>query len=551
MGPKKTKKKIAGELGCHDISKDLSRTKPKPVNHYLKPARTVPPVDIAFPKQEDDAELLLDALIAFETQMDEGVEYGRPLGLSDRYLAAYANDRKPGARVVPTMDPELTNNEPSVTEHVAPHHVGSAFNESSRDIETYDQHDTWNEIGGPSSPDIILPPSGQGNNVAGLGNDIPRTLPPESLEVANRFLNHSFDSDGLFPDTVEVDEFPMDDEDMERLIQAIAPPSEQHGPENGWRPQNVSDGFMSDDEIREEALEQLADTTSRSAFVTLSNENLTMPRRDIEKTLYSSLPDSHSSCIPTDVSGNAGKSNSGSLQTLEGSENFFDDDGLDAGLLDLNVGGFDPIVQQSTPLTSPQQPSTPKLQWMPPKVYTPAKSLQTPVPSIDVPHLVPCNVNGQALSFMRPPFPAPIRDRSPILGLNNRTVLRTCFRIGEALNAAAAAARTNTDAIVELYARVVGSEREVSGGFKQFFQFGDLFTDKPPYLSATYSLWKSVPLWDVDSRVFVGEAGKGKMARVVGRIKKEVKGVGREMIVLSIWEVDWEDVRVAKGIVCS
>ena len=59
-------------------------------------------------------------------------------------------------------------------------------------------------------------------------------------------------------------------------------------------------------------------------------------------------------------------------------------------------------------------------------------------------------------------------------------------------------------------------------------------------------------LWDVDSRAFIGEEGKGKMARVVGRIKRcERGGDGVEMVILSVWEVDWEDVEVAKGIVCS
>ena len=69
----------------------------------------------------------------------------------------------------------------------------------------------------------------------------------------------------------------------------------------------------------------------------------------------------------------------------------------------------------------------------------------------------------------RPPFSKAVQNRSPILGLTDRTVLRICFRIGEALNAAAVALRENVDAIIEFYARVVSSSREASGGYKQYF----------------------------------------------------------------------------------
>ncbi|KAF2452882.1 hypothetical protein BDY21DRAFT_367435 [Lineolata rhizophorae] len=43
--------------------------------------------------------------------------------------------------------------------------------------------------------------------------------------------------------------------------------------------------------------------------------------------------------------------------------------------------------------------------------------------------------------FARPPFPAPLRDRSPLVGATPRLVLRTCFRTGEAVRAGARAAR--------------------------------------------------------------------------------------------------------------
>ena len=258
-----------------------------------------------------------------------------------------------------------------------------------------------------------------------------------------------------------------------------------------------------------------------------------------------------SSRILSQVSGNVRKVGADHAQenVTEEDDDRFEDDEMVKVLLDTSADGSD-FLQPQTPLTSPEKPpSSPKLQRMPSKTYTPTKSSGILLSSIDVPQKV--SVNRDALPFIRPPFPKPIRDRSPILGLTNHTVLRTSFRIGEALNAAAAASRANTDAIIELYARIVSSEREPAGGFKRAFQIGDLFTDKPPYLNATYSLWKGVDLWDADSKPFLGENGKGKMARVMGRIKRRAQGGGCEMVVLSIWEVDWEDVEVAKGIVCS
>ena len=260
-------------------------------------------------------------------------------------------------------------------------------------------------------------------------------------------------------------------------------------------------------------------------------------------------PAPQSSNILNDVSGNMGRASQFPQTLHQGPENEFDDSELEPSLADPSP----PIkaLQPSTPHTSPELSSSPKLQWLPPKTFTPGKSRSSaPVLPLDVSHLVPRDAAGTYLPFARPSFPKPVLDRSPILGLTNTTVLRTCFRIGEALNAAAQASRSNTDAIIELYARVSASLREANGGFKQSFQFADLFTDKPPYLSGTSIIWKGVGLWDHDSRVFLGEVGRGKKCRVVGRIRRGQAG-GCGMTVLSIWEVDWEDVGVAKGVVCS
>lgn len=169
----------------------------------------------------------------------------------------------------------------------------------------------------------------------------------------------------------------------------------------------------------------------------------------------------------------------------------------------------------------------------------------------NIPHKVSFDQAGNPIPFIRPPFPGPVRDRSPVIGLSSQIVLRACFRIGEALNAGSTALRTKQDAVIELYARVVHSERP-PGSVKQHFQFADIFSpDKPPFLKGTYGLWKGVELWDKDSKVFLGEKGKGKMARVVGRMVRDEKTRGLELTVLSVWEADWEDVGICKGHYCG
>lgn len=269
-----------------------------------------------------------------------------------------------------------------------------------------------------------------------------------------------------------------------------------------------------------------------------------------------SLENRHASGALHPVSGNINKAVRPRNNPCRGAEDEFDDVDLESSFVELESPATP--RQVSSLQTSPVAPSSsPKLKWLPPKSFTPNKVLakflsKVPEISQDVPHLVPKNAAGGHQPFVRPPFPKAVRDRSPILGLTSTTVLRTCFRIGEAINAASQTSRSNINAVVELYTRVIASSREANGGYKQMFQFADLFTDKPPYLSGTSTIWKGVGLWDQDSRVFVGEAAKGKMCRVVGRVKKgESAQGGCAMTVLSIWEVDWEDIGIAKGVVCS
>ncbi|MCJ1239109.1 hypothetical protein MMC14_007102 [Varicellaria rhodocarpa] len=216
-----------------------------------------------------------------------------------------------------------------------------------------------------------------------------------------------------------------------------------------------------------------------------------------------------------------------------------------------------------------QAPASPKLQWNVPTHYEPAGSTsQTPAESptiqsllsstIAVPSfthlprpLTSTNQKFKPIPFARPAFPIAVRDRSPIVGLSRAPSLRLCFRIGEALNAGCAGARHNIDIVIELYARVTYSERD-SDGIKQHFQFADLFTsERPPFLNGSYSVWKGVELWDHDSKAFLGAKGIGKIARIVGKIKRDDKNKSWKLMILSIWKATWDDVNYAKGVICA
>ncbi|KAK5685806.1 hypothetical protein LTR17_026921 [Elasticomyces elasticus] len=148
--------------------------------------------------------------------------------------------------------------------------------------------------------------------------------------------------------------------------------------------------------------------------------------------------------------------------------------------------------------------------------------------------------------IVRTPFPESVLDRSPIFGATNATVLRVCFRIGEALNAGCLAVRNNKNVLLELYARVTASHREEKPGRHQHFVFHDLYHDKPPYLTGTYDLWDQSRLWELDSRAFLSSSAAGTVCRAIARMKRD--GTKWKLEVLSIWEASWEDVEHVAGI---
>ncbi|RMX87783.1 hypothetical protein D0869_02106 [Hortaea werneckii] len=160
--------------------------------------------------------------------------------------------------------------------------------------------------------------------------------------------------------------------------------------------------------------------------------------------------------------------------------------------------------------------------------------------------------NDEAKPVVRSPFPSAIRDRSRIRGASNTTVLRTCFRIGEALNVGCQAVRNNRPVLLELYARVVDSWQEGAErgkGRKQNFVIHDLYHGKPPHVDASFVLCGQSKVWDIDTSRFLTKREGGIMCRAIGQMKKEGPGRGKWYInLLSIWEATRDDVHAVAGI---
>ncbi len=549
---KTTKTKTAAQLGCQDISQGLSRTKPTSSGNGGVRAKAALSFEDGSLEQTPKLQMIGDAPVESEMKSVFNVrkKQSEPSGLADKYQAAYSNGPdKVFTQATPPTPPKSDQVEAEIYPNDQAHDHDSAterqaspnvdFEPSIQNNPEFDGSILIRDYGAPpftqTSPPSFAIADPRGDDMV------------DEFEPLESISNDIFEAGGIeYDDRGGEDEFPMDDECLEGMMQSMTVPAEEKLLSSDWRPQDFSDDTLCIDEQPENDQSHWSGAISDSEGVVIYDEDPTLVTSE-DLNIPSSPPwSSQASCKLSHATGNT---NPDRARLSGGSENCFDDNDLDDGLIGLLVDES----KATFPVTPTKQPLSPKLQWLPPKTYTPKKSSQIPVSPAEDPHLVPMNFNSDALPFIRPPFPKAVRDRSPILGLNNRTVLRTCFRIGEALNAAAVASRTNIDAIIELYARVVTSSRESKGAHKQLFQFGDLFTDKPPYLVATYALWKGVELWDCDSKGLVGEQGREKMVRALGRIKRKEPVQGRrpevEMVVLSIWEVDWEDVGMAKGVV--
>ena len=162
------------------------------------------------------------------------------------------------------------------------------------------------------------------------------------------------------------------------------------------------------------------------------------------------------------------------------------------------------------------------------------------------------NISSQRRPFVRPRFPAPVRDKSPIGGLSNTTLFRTCFRIGEMMNEGSRCYKANQEVTFELYARVNYSSRE-SLTRVQHFHFMDLSTEYPPHPAGTLVGWNLDSLVDRQSSEFLGIRGgqNPKMCRCICRLNKEKKSrTGWVVVVLTIRHVSWEEIEQVKRIVC-
>jgi hypothetical protein len=147
--------------------------------------------------------------------------------------------------------------------------------------------------------------------------------------------------------------------------------------------------------------------------------------------------------------------------------------------------------------------------------------------------------------IVRQAFPDAVRDRSPIIGLSSNMLLRTCFRIGEAINQAHQSSKSGKHVVFELYARILDSERDET---MQHFTFCDLFHGKPPYIKATYAaaIWKPVQLFNYDCTRLQQQ---GRVCRTMGTMKRD--GKDWVLSVLNIWEATWDDIKWVEGIVNS
>lgn len=159
------------------------------------------------------------------------------------------------------------------------------------------------------------------------------------------------------------------------------------------------------------------------------------------------------------------------------------------------------------------------------------------------------NKQSSQVPIVRPPFPVKVKDRSVVVGFSSKTMMRTCFRIGELLNTSAKCAREKQDVFLELFARVIYSSRE-NAARVQHFQLRDLFTDRQPFLSGVFKDWKSGGPVDQQSSVFLGPRGKDKLCRCLCKLIDDKKAViGRSAMILSIRETTWDEVQWALRVV--
>lgn len=153
--------------------------------------------------------------------------------------------------------------------------------------------------------------------------------------------------------------------------------------------------------------------------------------------------------------------------------------------------------------------------------------------------------------FLRKPFPESISDRASVPGMSSDTILRSCFRIGVMISQTVDCYRRQKDVVFELYARVTYSNREALTR-KQHFQFIDLFKDQHPYPTATLTGWRPGSQLENDISSFLDTHDGPRLSWCICKPVKDPKAaIGWTYTVLKIKEVDWEQIRWAKEVICG
>ena len=156
---------------------------------------------------------------------------------------------------------------------------------------------------------------------------------------------------------------------------------------------------------------------------------------------------------------------------------------------------------------------------------------------------------GRLIPFARSPFPGRIRDKSPVIGLSNKTVFRTCFRIGELLSENKRSTVIGDEVMFELYARITYSNRDHLAK-TQTFQFVDLFKDQLPFLTGRLQNFRPGGLVERQSAAFWGAEGKMKPCRCVCTLKRDIKAETRWVaLIVSIREATWAEIDQVRRIV--
>lgn len=151
--------------------------------------------------------------------------------------------------------------------------------------------------------------------------------------------------------------------------------------------------------------------------------------------------------------------------------------------------------------------------------------------------------------FTRPDFPCPLRNKSPVEGISNSNVLRTCFRVGSIFKEVARWLRADQEVTFELFARASYTSREKASRI-QHFQFVDLYEDQLPHISGVLTGWKNDSALEKESAMFLDDS-MNKMCRCMCRPRKATESdTGWDLKVLHIRATSWHEIESVRSVVC-